>query len=144
MTPVQDRRPMMFLEAKRDIRRPYLSCKHCARPTHEGKAECIEHLSKRPYIAALFQKMEQHEKDVIRIEKQGTRAVKLDGMHVSEILNELRMYGPKTVEGLKRATRFSETIVLACAKKMRQAGLVKTLTNNRGSMVVGLTAENVM
>lgn len=141
MIHVQDRRPLMFFEAKRSTSRARSMCKHCNKPTHEGKPECVEHLGRRPYIAALLQKMKQHEKDASRIEKQGTRAVHLDGLHVSEILNDLHMHGPKTIAGLCRATQFSEAIILACVRKMRKEELIKMLTNRRGDTVITLTGN---
>lgn len=140
MIPVQDRRLLMFFEPSRNAR-PRNACNYCNKPTHEGKSECVEHLHKRPYIAALLKRMEQQEKDGVKIEHQGTRAVKLDGPHVSEIVGVLKLQGPKSVEELSRSTHFSRVVVSACLRKMELATLVKMLKNSHGSTMACLTKD---
>lgn len=142
MTTVQDRRLLMFFEATRSHSR-HGSCKYCNKLTHDGKDECVEHLSKRPYVAALLQTMKQHEKETARIEKQGIRAVDPQGLHVSEILSDLNMHGPKTIAGLSRSTQFSQAVVSTCVKKMKLMHLVRLFGDSRGNVVVALSGPKV-
>jgi len=135
---IQDRRPLMFFENKRNVANPTVVCKYCSKLARGGKPECVDHLSKRPYVATLMAEMLQHEKEERRVEKQGSRAVKLDGLHVSEILIELRMHGPKTVGGLVRNTQFSEVVVRACLQKMQRAKMVKIYQDMCGRPVAVL------
>jgi len=109
-------------------------CKQCGNPAKEGKDVCIEHLNKSPYVAELLKKIKEHEKETACIKKHGVEGVSLTGWHVTEILTELKLHGPKTVHGLARATQFDPEIVEACLAKLEPAGKIETSTSRRGRL----------
>lgn len=134
---ITDRRPLMFFEsssARRGQRRPRGQCKYCKKETH-GKDECVDHLHKRPYVANLLAELAQHQKDETAIIKKGSKAVNINGMHVSEILNELRLHGSMTEERLCRLTNFPAAVVSACLQKLLQENMLKVGKTKRGSTV---------
>jgi ribosomal protein S25 len=134
----------MFFETERGKRgkrgtmRPSITCKYCDQTTHEWKAECVDHLGKRPYVAALLSKLARHEKESAAITKKGDRAVKLNGLHAQEILAEVRTSGPITQRELVSATKFPDAVVRACLRKMEAAKMLKICQEGRERFVVAL------
>ena len=79
-----------------------------------------------------MEKLETHEAELRRVARQGTRAVRLDGLMTQEIVLQLRSYGDRTVERLARDLAVDHKIIRAYAERMVRAGMVRLGQTVRG------------
>jgi predicted transcriptional regulator len=108
----------------------------CPRATREGKPFCSEHVEQHPYVAGLIERLAQREAEEAKVHKQGARAVSIDGLAATEIMQHLSFHGGRTVERLSRELNMEVKTLQGYVSALKRKRLVSLTRNKRGSTVV--------
>jgi len=96
----------------------------CDEATREGKPFCTEHVEEHDYVQDLLATLEAQDAEIQRVARLGARAVDPEGLTACEILNTLRVHGPRTVRRLARELNHEAKVLEAYVKALERRGLV--------------------
>lgn len=134
-----------FRETRTKTRLP---CEVCGTQTSENKPYCINCIDNYPYIVALKKQvefLEQEEKKAADAVQNGTKIiVPKKSIILEEIINHLKIHGPKTVERLARELNHSAKIIHAYVRAMVRRKLIKAGLTRRQKIIASALSESVL
>jgi DNA-binding MarR family transcriptional regulator len=110
----------------------------CGVATREGKPYCSEHVERHPYVRQVLAQLVQRESEEARVFDQGARAVDPAGITAQEILQFIRLHGPRTVPRLARELNLEVKTVTGYVRALERRKVVDTDTTRRGALIVRL------
>ena len=110
----------------------------CGAATREGKPFCSEHVERHPYVQQVLAQLERRETEESRVFEQGARAVDPSGITAQEILQFIRVHGPRTVPRLARELNLEVKTVTGYVRALERRKVVSTDTTRRGALIVRL------
>lgn len=110
----------------------------CRAATREGKPFCSEHVERHPYVQQVLAQLERRETEEARVFDQGARAVDPAGITSQEILQFLRVHGPRTVPRLARELNLEVKTITGYVRALERRKVVETDTTRRGALIVRL------
>jgi len=113
----------------------------CSQPTREGKPYCSKHVEEHPYVQELLGKLADKAAEEGRVQRQGSRAVDVDGLTAQEILLFLKVHGGRTVQRLSRELNIDCKTLEGYVSALRRRKLVKTSPTRRGGSIVRLPGQ---
>lgn len=108
----------------------------CPERTREGKPHCPEHLEDLPYVRGILDRLAERNAELERVDKNGWRAVELDGITATEITEYLRVYGERTLARIRREhlSKHPERVAQAYAEALAKAKRVTLGRTSRGNL----------
>lgn len=113
-----------------------LPCEACGQPTREGKPYCPEHVDQQPYVAELLAELARQEAELAMVSLHGSDAVDTSGLTARELLQLVRLHGPRTVQRLGRELNIKPIIIRSYVRAMSEVGMVELGISKRGKTVV--------
>ena len=111
--------------------------------TREGKPFCSEHVEKHPYVQNVLKQLDTRDAEDAAVLEKGESAANLAGITAHELLQQLELNGPRTVQRLARELNIDHKIVTGYVNALSKRGLVETDLTRRGSTVV-MIAEHLL
>lgn len=116
----------------------YCEAEGCGVATREGKPYCSEHVERHPYVQQVLAQLERRETEEARVNQVGARAVDPQGITAQEILQFIRLHGPRTVPRLARELNLEVKTVTGYVRALERRKVVDTDTTRRGALIVRL------
>ena len=116
----------------------YCEAEGCGVATREGKPYCSEHVEQHPYVQRVLAQLEKRETEEARVHEVGARAVDPSGITAQEILQFIRLHGPRTVPRLARELNLEVKTVTGYVRALERRKVVETDTTRRGALIVRL------
>lgn len=113
-----------------------LPCEACGQPTREGKPYCPEHVDRQPYVAELLAELASQEEELAMVAMRGADAVDPSGLTARELLQLVRLHGPRTVQRLGRELNIKPVLISCYVRALAQVGMVELGLSKRGKTVV--------
>lgn len=110
----------------------------CRSTTRNRKPYCTRHVDNHPHVQELLQRMEDRIAEDQNVNMKGSDVANLHGITSKEILLQLRLNGPRTIERLERELRLTRSIVYKYAVALKKNGVVEFNTTSRGNITVEL------
>lgn len=110
----------------------------CNQSTRENKAFCTDHVENQPYVQDLMRRMADREQEDLKVRQNGSSAVNLKGITISEILLHLRQNGPRTEDRLQRELQIEKGTLYSYIVALRKNGIVELGTTPRGCTSIAL------
>lgn len=116
-------------------------CSHdgCRDTTRNGKIYCTKHVESHVYVRELLESIDNRVLEDEHVNKNGSDVANLEGITAKELLLELKLKGPRTLERLERELQLKRSIVYKYAVAFKREGIVEFSTTSRGSVTVRLT-----
>jgi len=111
---------------------------NCKESTRKRKPYCSRHVEQHVYVKELMDRLDHRVVEDDEVNREGSDVANLEGITAREILLQLRLNGPRTLERLERELQIARSIVYKYAVALKRDGIVTFNTNNRGSVTVEL------
>lgn len=108
----------------------------CGERTREGKDFCGSHIDELPYVQKLLQRIEDKEKEVQKVRKQGKKAVSASSENLKEIKTHLDFNGARTTKRLQRELQMTESTIEGFVDYLEEEDYIHRSRTSRGDDVI--------
>ena len=121
---------------------PPRACTICKATTREGKPYCPDHVADNPYVQSVLENMARLAAEDAEVLKCGVGAVDTGGPRARELVNYLRVHGPRTVRRLSLELQLDKSVVNDFVRALANDGQLVVGYSKRGSSIfVSVLAE---
>lgn len=115
---------------------------NCAQKTRKGKPYCSNHVESHTYVDELLQRMQDRIDEDAAVLREGSKVANIQGITCTEIILQLRLNGPRTLDRLERELQISRSIIYKYTVALKREGLVIFGRTTRGNTTVALVNED--
>ena len=110
----------------------------CGHKTRKSKPYCSNHVESHTYVDDLLQRMQDRVDEDAAVLREGSKVANIHGITCMEIILQLRLNGPRTLDRLERELQINRSIIYKYTVALKREGLVAFGRTHRGNTTVSL------
>lgn len=114
----------------------------CGRSTRASKPFCTQHVDQHPYARALVEQLEEQDAEIEKVRREGSRVVDPKGLTCREVLQWLRVHGPRTLPRLAREIQVDTSVLGHYVVALASSGMVCLVKSVRRGPIVQVPTKN--